>query len=111
MVRRRLTRSPINSFFRVKTSRETTGIGSTRLSTTWLMIRAWVGLTPQAMITSVGSIVTSRRSQTGIEKPTKPCMMTWPAMVPTAELESPEASRLIRKTAAAPPPRSGVSVR
>ena len=30
-------------------------------------------------------MVTSRRTQTGIRKPTKPCMIIWPAMVPTAE--------------------------
>ena len=30
-------------------------------------------------------MVTSRRTQIGMRKPTKPCMIIWPAMVPTVE--------------------------
>ncbi len=55
-------------------------------------------------------MVTSRLTRTGILKPTNPCMIIWPAMVPTAELETPDASKEIRKTLAAPAPRIGVSV-
>ena len=53
-----------------------TGIGRTKLKATWLITSVWVGSTPMAMIAIAGSIVTSRRSQTGMEKRTKPCMMT-----------------------------------
>ncbi len=55
-------------------------------------------------------MVTSRRTQTGIRKPTKPCMIIWPAMVPTAELETPEARSETRKMLAAAAPKSGASV-
>ena len=36
-------------------------------------------------------MVTSRRTQIGMRKPTNPCMIIWPAIVPTAELDTPEA--------------------
>ena len=36
----------------------------------------------------------------------KPCITTWPAYVPTLELESPEASSATAKASAAPPPIS-----
>jgi manganese transport protein len=62
------------------------------------------------MMMKAGIIVTTRRTQTGMRKPTKPCMIIWPAMVPTTELEMPEAIRETRKTPAAPMPSSGVSV-
>ena len=55
-------------------------------------------------------MVTSRRTQIGMRKPTKPCMIIWPAMVPTVELDTPEASSEIRNTPAAAPPSSGVKV-
>ena len=40
-----------------------------------------------------------------MRNPTKPCMMTCPAIVPTAELDSPEASSDTRNTPAAPEPK------
>ncbi len=46
----------------------------------------------------------------GMRKPTKPCMIIWPAMVPTAELERPEASSAVKNTPAAAGPSSGVRV-
>ena len=55
-------------------------------------------------------MVTRRRTQIGMRKPTKPCMITCPAMVPTAELEMPDAISETRNTPAAPAPSSGVSV-
>ena len=86
------------------------GRGSAKLSTTWLSTSAFVGSTPIATTTKAGTTVTSRRSHSGIEKPTKPCMMICPAMVPTAELDRPEASSATRKKPAAAEPSSGVSV-
>ena len=55
-------------------------------------------------------MVTSRRIQIGMRKPTKPCMIICPAMVPTVELDTPDASSETRKTAAAAAPSSGVKV-
>ncbi|MNI79512.1 hypothetical protein D3C73_1359730 [compost metagenome] len=59
---------------------------------------------------NAGIMVTMRRTHTGMRKPTKPCMIIWPAMVPTTELEIPEAISDIRKIPAAAAPNSGVSV-
>ena len=55
-------------------------------------------------------MVISRRSQIGMRKPTKPCMIICPAMVPTTDEEMPEAISDNRNTPAAPMPSSGVSV-
>ena len=54
-------------------------------------------------------MVMAPRSQIGMWKRTKPCMIIWPAMVPTTELESPEMISETRKTVAAAPPSRGVS--
>ena len=77
---------------------------------TWLTTRAWVALTPRPTTMKAGIMVTRRRTQIGMRKLTKPCMIIWPAMVPTTELDVPEAISEMRKTAAAAPPSSGVSV-
>ena len=66
--------------------------------------------TPMAMTAKAGTMVTRRRSHTGMRKFTKPCMIIWPAMVPTTELEMPEVISETRKTAEAAAPSSGVSV-
>ena len=66
--------------------------------------------TPRATTTKAGTIVTSRRTQTGIAKPTKPCMIICPAIVPTAEEDRPDASSDTRKRPAAAGPSRGVSV-
>ncbi len=57
-----------------------------------------------------GIIVTSRRTSIGIRKAMNPCMMIWPAIVPTAELEIPDAIRETRNTPAAPMPSKGANV-
>ena len=57
-----------------------------------------------------GAIVTSRRTAIGICLRMKPCMTTWPASVPTAELERPEPMRATAKIAADALPSSGSSV-
>jgi hypothetical protein len=61
-------------------------------------------LTPAAITASAGSIVTSRRTNTGIRTPMKPDITTCPAKVPTLEDEAPEASSATAKASAAAPP-------
>ena len=51
-----------------------------------------------------------RRTHIGIRNPTKSCMMTWPAIVPTTELDNPEASRDAMNAPAATTPISGSRV-
>ena len=65
------------------------------------MTSALVALTPSATTTKAGTMVTSRRSQIGMRKPTKPCMIIWPAMVPTVDADTPEAISETRNTPAA----------
>src|SRR5579872_6438806 len=62
------------------------------------------------MMIRVGTIVTTRRTHNGMVKPTNPCMMTCPAIVPTTELDMPDAMSDSKKTAAAAEPSSGVNV-
>src|SRR6185503_17195140 len=85
--------------------------GTTKLKITWLNTRALVASSTQAATSTAGVIVTSRRSQSGIRQSTKSCMMTCPAIVPTTELDRPEASREIMKIVAERPPNSGPSIR
>ena len=48
-----------------------------------------IGLTPIARMISDGAIVIARRRKSGIRRLMKPCITTWPANVPTLELERP----------------------
>ena len=80
------------------------------LSTTWLRTSDWSHRRRVATTTKAGTMVTSRRTQIGIRKPTKPCMIICPAMVPTAELDTPEASSEIEEDAGGAGPNSGVKV-
>ena len=73
-VSRLLTKAPMMSRRRVNITSEIIGTGSTMLSTTWLMTSALVALTPSATTTKAGTIVTRRRTSSGMRKPTKPCM-------------------------------------
>ena len=59
---------------------------------------------------TAGTMVTRRRAQSGMRNRTKSCMMVWPAIVPTTELDSPDASSEVMNTAAAPMPSSGTRV-
>ena len=68
------------------------------------------GSTPIAITTNAGTIVTSRRTVTGICRRMKPCITTWPESVPTAELERPEAISASAKSALEALPRIGCSV-
>jgi len=111
IVRRPFTQEPMTSLRRVRVSSAIIGTGRMRLSTTWLRTSAWVASNPTATIAKEGTIVTSRRSQSGMRNPTKPCMMTCPAIVPTAELDNPEAISDTKNTPAAPEPRTGIKVR
>ncbi len=92
-----LTNRPMMSARAVKIRSAIIGSGSAMLSTTWLMTSALVESTPKPTTTKAGSIVTSRRSQIGMRNWTKPCMIIWPAMVPTAELDIPDAMSDTRK--------------
>ena len=103
VVTRRFTSDPMIVRFLVNIIRVMTGIGRVKLRTTWLSTNVRVGSRPRAITINVGIIVEIRRIQIGIRKPTNPCMTTCPAMVPTWELEIPDAISEIRKTAAAPP--------
>ena len=51
-------------------------------------------------------MVIARRRNSGMRKLMKPCITTWPANVPTLELDRPEASSATAKASAAPPPSS-----
>src|SRR5438270_1988659 len=93
----RVTKSPITDLRDDSTTSATRGSGRTKLSTTWLRIIALIELQLSAM-TKAGTIVIRRRAQTGMRQPTKPCMISWPAIVPTTELEIPEAINAIRNT-------------
>ena len=95
---------------RISRTRATRGTGSAKLSTTWLRISARVGSTPQATTAKAGTIVTSRRTRIGTRTRRKPAMIICPAIVPTTELEMPEAIRETRKTPAANDPSSGDNV-
>jgi hypothetical protein len=74
------------------------------------MTSALVAFAPRPTTTKAGTIVTSRRTQIGIRNPTKPCMISWPAIVPTVELDIPDAIRESKNTPAAPTPSNGVNV-
>ena len=74
------------------------------------MTRAFVAFAPSPTTTKAGSMVTSRRTQIGMRNPTKPCMIIWPANVPTVELDTPDASRETKNTPAAAMPSRGVKV-
>src|SRR5580658_4379304 len=103
------TKSPITAWRDDRTTRATMGSGRTRLSTTWLRIIAVIILKLSATM-NAGTMVIRRRAQTGMLNPTKPRMITWPAIVPTTELEIPEAINAIRNTPAAHVPSVGISV-
>src|SRR5260370_9375493 len=102
------TRVRIRSRRRINITSVITGSGRTKLSTTWLITNDCVVLKPSRTTRTAGIIVTNRLTQMGIVKPTKPCIITWPAIVPTVELESPEArSEMAKPKLAAPPSRGG----
>ena len=55
---------------------------------------------PIASTSSAGARVTARRTKSGMRRRMKPCITTWPAIVPTEEEAKPEASRAMPKTVA-----------
>ena len=105
-----MAKPPITRRLPVSSTSATIGTGSARLNTTWLHTSDWVTLAPSPTSTKAGAMVTARRSQSGMRNWTKSCMIVWPAMVPTMELEKPEASSDSANTSAAPPPSNGTSV-
>ncbi len=111
VVTRRFTSGPIRSRREVKRIKGTSANGIPNDSTTCEITSVRPGLTPIATTTNAGAIVTSRRTVTGIRRWTKPCITTWPASVPTAEDERPEARSAIANSVADAGPRIGSSVR
>jgi hypothetical protein len=92
---------------------QTSGISANGIpneSTTWLITRVRDGSRPIAATTSAGTIVTRRRTNSGICRSMKPCMTTCPERVPTVELDSPDASRASAKSVPEALPRIGSSV-
>ena len=108
---RLLTSDPIKSRRRVNMISGITAKGSPKLRTTWLRIKTRVGLKPRKMTSNEGAIVTERRIQPGMLWCKNPCMITWPAIVPTDEEESPEASSEMANTQLDALPSSGSSVK
>ena len=106
----RFVSGPISDLFAVNIRRGTMAKGRPKLSTTWLITSVRVGSSPIAITISAGAVVTSLRTYTGILRLTKPCMMTCPALVPTVEDESPEASSDTAKIKLAALPSRGSSV-
>src|SRR5918911_1030697 len=76
-----LTSTPITSRRDVKRTSGTSANGIPNDSTTWLITSVREGSTPQPTTTSAGSIVTTRRTATGIRRRMKPCITTWPESV------------------------------
>src|SRR5919199_1542707 len=102
----RFTSSPMTSARRVSRIIGTSANGMPKDSTTWEMTSVEDGSSPRASTTSAGAMVIARRRNSLIRRSMKPCMTTWPANVPTLELDSPEASSATAKASAAPPPSS-----
>src|ERR1700679_527760 len=100
---------PITDLRDDSTTNAIIGSGRTKLSTTWLRIMTVVALKHSAM-PKAGTMVIRRRTHTGMLRPVKPCMITWPAIVPTTELEMPDAINETRNTPAAPMPSAGIKV-
>src|SRR5919197_1511177 len=92
VVARWFTRTPMTSRRLVKRTSGMSANGIPKESTTWLITSVRDGSTPIPTTMSAGSIVTRRRTATGICRRMKPCMTTWPESVPTVELERPDAS-------------------
>lgn len=96
--------------FCVKIISGTIAKGRPKLKTTWLMTRVRVGSSPMAITAIEGTMVTSRLSHTGTCLWRNPCMITWPALVPTVEEDKPEARREIAKIQLAALPNNGCKV-
>src|SRR5262245_20996872 len=100
------TREPMRSRRLVKMTSGTSANGMPKERTTWLMTRARLGSTPMARMTSGGARVSARRRKSGIGGWMKPCITTWPDIVPIDDDEKPEARSAIPKRTAAPVPSS-----
>src|SRR5439155_1242917 len=110
VVSRRLTSWPITSRRAVKTTSGIKAKGMPNESTTCERTSVRDGSIPRAITTKAGIIVTRRRTVTGIWRWMNPCITTCPDSVPTAELESPEATSARAKSALDALPRIGSSV-
>jgi len=94
----RCTNPPMREGSRQKRSSGTSANGTPNESMTWLNTSAADAFTPRPSTTSEGTSVIDPRTSNGIERWMKPCVTVWPAIVPTVEEESPEASSAIPKT-------------
>ena len=92
-----LVRLPISARRREKITSGTSANGIPNDSTTWLSTRTSAGLIATPSTISAGVMVIARRKNTGIRRRRKPCMTTWPAIVPTDEEEMPDASSAMPK--------------
>ena len=110
VVTRRFTNSPITSLRRVKSIRGTRANGMPKLRITWLKTSVRVGSSPMTMTSSAGSMVMLRRIQIGILLRRKPCIIIWPAIVPTVVDDRPDAISEMANTQLAACPSNGVSV-
>jgi hypothetical protein len=77
----------------VKTSSGISANGMPKERKTWLRTRALVALNPTPISTRAGIMVIARRTKIGIWRWMKPCITTWPDIVPTQEDATPDASR------------------
>jgi hypothetical protein len=80
--------------------------GIPKASTTWEATIVLVASSTSARTIHAGVIVTARRTNSGMRRLMNPRITTWPAEVPTMELDRPEASNATAKSSAAPPPIS-----
>ncbi len=82
---------PIKSLRFVISSMGMMAAGRMKLKITWLKTNIFIGLSPSKMISIPGNIVINLVALSLIFKPKKPCIIVWPAIVPTAEDDRPEA--------------------
>ena len=73
---------PISARLPVKASSGTSASAMPKLSSTWLSTRMRVASIPSMMTINDGSMVTARRSHSGIWKCTNPCITTCPPAYP-----------------------------
>ena len=79
VVSRRLTSGPMMSARRVSSTSGTSANGMPKDSTTCEITRLSVAGRPSPSTTSAGSMVSPRRTHSGMRRRTKPCMTTCPA--------------------------------
>ena len=107
----RLTRTPMMSRRRRKNDQRDDGKGQPKTEHDLAEDQRTRRIKPNHDYDQGGHMVINRRSQGAMRRLRKPCMMTWPDMVPTEAEERPDASSEIAKIELAACPSSGSSVR